>query len=55
MMPQQWKKEERRKQRAKRRERVQIKFIDLRFERWQDLGLNELCWGKAMVVYTRFQ
>ena len=28
-------KEERRKRAAKRRERDQIKFIDLRFERWQ--------------------
>ena len=28
-------KEERRKQKAKRRERDQIKFIDLRFDRWQ--------------------
>ena len=29
------KKEERRKHKAKRRERDQIKFIDLGFERWQ--------------------
>ena len=36
-------KEERRKRRAKRREGDQIKFIDLRFERWQVVGLNELC------------
>ena len=27
--------------------RDQIKFIDLRFERWQLVGLSELCWGKA--------
>ena len=33
----------RRKRKAKRRERDQIKFIDLRFERWQVVGLNELC------------
>ena len=26
-----------------RRERDQIKFIDLRFERWQIVGLSELC------------
>ena len=31
-------KEERRKRKAKRRERNQIKFIDLRFERRQVLG-----------------
>ena len=24
-----------------------IKFIDLRFERWQVVGLRELCWGKG--------
>ena len=35
-------KEERRKQNAKRR-RDQIKFIDLRIERWQVVGLSELC------------
>ena len=26
-----------------RGERYQIKFIDLRFERWQVVGLSELC------------
>ena len=31
-------KEERRKRTAKRRERDQIKFIGLRFERWQVVG-----------------
>ena len=36
-------KEERRKGKAKRRERDQIKFIDLRFGRWQVVGLSELC------------
>ena len=30
----------------------QIKYIDRRFERWQILGLGELCWRKAMVAYT---
>ena len=24
----------------------QIKFIDLRFGRWQFVGLSELCWGR---------
>ena len=38
-----------------RGERDQIEFIDLRFERWQVVGLNELCWGKAMVAYTNLQ
>ena len=37
--PQQWKKEE---SRWLRGERDQIKFVDLRFERWQVIGLNEL-------------
>ena len=32
--------------------RDQIKFIDLRFERWQVVGLSGLCWGKAMVANT---
>ena len=35
-------KEERRNQKAKRRERDQIRFIDLGFERWQVVALNEL-------------
>ena len=30
-----------------------IKFIDLGFERWQVLGLSELCWGKTTVAYTK--
>ena len=38
-----------------RGERDQIKFIDLRFERWQVIRLSELCWGKAMVAYTKPQ
>ena len=38
--PQQWKKEESEKLRG---EGDQIKFIDLRFERWQIVGFNELC------------
>ena len=33
----------------------QIKLIDLRFERWQVVGLSELCWGKSMVAYTKPQ
>ena len=39
-MPQQRKKEESEKLRG---ERDQIKFIDPRFERWQIVGLSELC------------
>ena len=35
-------KEKRRKRRL-RRERGQIKLIDLRFERWLVVGLSELC------------
>ena len=35
-------KEERRKRKATSLERDQIKFIDLRFERRQVVGLNEL-------------
>ena len=38
-----------------RGQRDQIKFIDLRFERWQVVGLNELYWGKAMVAYAKPQ
>ena len=38
--PQQRKKEE---SEGLRGEGDQIKFIDLRFERWQVVGLNELC------------
>ena len=33
--------EERRKRKAKRRERDQIKFIDLRLERWQVVRFRE--------------
>ena len=38
--PQQRRKEESQRLRG---EIYQIKFIDLRFERWQVLGLSELC------------
>ena len=38
-----------------RGERDQTKFIDLRFERWQVVGLSELCWGKATAAYTKPQ
>ena len=62
--PKQRKKEECKRPRG---ERDQIKVIDLRFERWQVVkfrnqkrrkhtrvvGLSELCWGKAMVAYTK--
>ena len=49
-------KEERRKREAKGRgDGDPIKFIDLRFERWQVIELSELCWGKAMVAYTKPQ
>ena len=50
-------KEEKRKRRANRLrgERDQIEFIDLRFERWQVVGLSELCCGKAMVAYKKPQ
>ena len=37
---QQWKKEESERLRG---ERDHIKFIDLRLERWQAVGLSELC------------
>ena len=50
--PQQRKKEESERLRG---ERDQIKFIDLGLERWQVVGLSELCWGKTMVVYTKPQ
>ena len=49
--PQQREKEES----EKLRQRDQIKFIDLRFERWQVVGLSELCRGKAMVAYAKPQ
>ena len=51
-MPQQRKIEESERLRG---ERDQIKFIDLRFERWQVVGLSELRWGKVMVAYTNPQ
>ena len=38
-----------------RGERDQIKFIDIRFERWQVIGLSELCREKAMLAYTKHQ
>ena len=38
-----------------RGERDKIKCNDLRFERWQIVGLNEFCRGKAMVAYTKPQ
>ena len=47
--PQQRKKAEREWLRG---QRDQIKFIDLRYERWQVIGLSELCWGKVMVAYA---
>ena len=49
--PQQWKKEGS----EWLRERDQIKFIGVRFERWQFVGFSELCWGKAMMAYTKPQ
>ena len=50
--PQQRKREENEKLRG---EKDQIKFCDVGFERWQVVGLSELCWGKAMVAYTKPQ
>ena len=50
--PQQRKKEESERLRG---ERDQINFIDHKFERWQVIGLNELCRGKAMAAYTKPQ
>ena len=35
--------------------RDSIKFSDIRFERWQIVGLSEWCWGRAMVAYTKPQ
>ena len=49
---QQWKKEGSEKLRG---EGDLIKFIDLGFERWQVVGLSEVCWGKAMVAYAKPQ
>ena len=40
----QWKKEERKRIRG---ERDQIRFIELRIERWQVVGLSELFWRKV--------
>ena len=51
-MPQQRKKEESERLRG---EGDQIKFIDLRVERWHVVGLNELYWGKAMMAYKKPQ
>ena len=43
--PQQRKKERKKEESKKLRgERDHIKFIALRFERWQVVGLSELCW-----------
>ena len=50
--PQQWKREE---SEGLRGEGDQIKFIDLRFERWLVVGLSELCWGQATVAYAKPQ
>ena len=50
--PQQMKKEESERLRG---ERDQIKFIHFRFERWQVVGLSELCWRKVMVAYAKPQ
>ena len=50
--PQQRKKEE---SECLRGERGEIKFIDLRFEKWQVLGLSEIYSGKAMVAYSKPQ
>ena len=51
-MPQQRKREESKRLRG---ERDRIKFIGLRFERWQFVGFSELCCGKGMVAYTKPQ
>ena len=51
-LPQQWKKEESERLRG---EGDQIKFIHLRLERWQVVGLSESCWGKFVVAYTKPQ
>ena len=48
--PQQRKKEE---NEGLRGERDQIKFIDLRFDRWQFVGFSELCLEKATVAYAK--
>ena len=50
--PQQRKKEE---SKRLRRGEDQTKFIYLRFERWQVVGLSEFCWGKAIVAYINPQ
>ena len=50
--PQQLKKEESKRLRG---ERDQIKSINLRFERWQVVGLSELCWREIRVAYTKPQ
>ena len=51
-MPQKRKKEDSERLRGERGERDQIKFFDLRFERWQVIRSSELCRGKAMATYT---
>ena len=50
--PQQWNKEESEQPRG---ERDQIKFIDLRFERWQVVRFRKARGGQDMVVYLKFQ
>ena len=45
--PRQRKKEESERLRG---ERDQMQFVDLRLERWHDVGLSELYWGKAMAA-----
>ena len=50
--PQHRKKEESEQLRG---ERDKIKFIYLGFERWQVVGLSELCCRKATVAYTKSQ
>ena len=52
--PQQRKKEGSESERL-RGERDQVKYIDLRLERWQVVGLSEICRGRAMVAYTKSQ
>ena len=49
--------QERKKEESERQigGRDQIKFIDVRLERGQFAGLNELCWGKAVVAYRKPQ
>ena len=44
---------EERRQREDTRERDQIKFIDLRFERWQVVGLCCLLCGQARLEHLK--